>query len=865
MHAHFSEWGTPVPHGKLPPFRFWCQKTLPTLYDDSLSYYEVLSNVTWYINQIINVCKVYDDKFCELMGVYKQLEHYVNCYFDNLNVPQTIADILDDMAFNGTLSDVLVEYMKDFSIDTRKLKGGIVVIHYEYDSISNGVEKYNRVESDKDVVDILRHGSVIMGAFNGSPKYGNYFAMMDSATYTYEETEHQCAGGCACRYITYDSDFTILYDEVTIEQSTTWTLDNEPAVFVKRRLGNDTKEQQTTVEYLPLCADVADHYVTHVKMANDAIWSENIKDGEVKTPDLADGAVTTAKLADNSVTSAKIVDGTIQTVDLADGSVTTAKLADNSVTSAKIVDGTVATADLANSAVTTAKLADNSVTSAKIVDGTIQTVDLADGSVTEPKLADNAVTSAKIKDGEVKTADLADGAVTTAKLADDAVTSAKIKDGEVKTNDLADGAVTTNKLANDSVTSAKIVDGGVATADLANGAVTTAKLADGAVTNPKYADASITLEKIAEPYYIFLGDVYDGVNGGWTDKAISYLGVSSGKAKKLSSNDVGFVGNGSTFLSNLQTVAGQMTAKQKLETGHIIVVGGNDDRGKNDGDIINAMNTFASYVDSNFPNAKVHVGQVSWRLNKVAGGSKWGYPKVTKEYIRGCGFNGFSYMDNSEYALHEYRLFDSTGWKPNADGCTEIALCVAISVNGGQYNKIVDNNDTPYTINSALNIGKDAQNNLFPEDVPETHTVGFGVTMDNETVNINFTYFHTIEFLNATDLIGHFPDGNSQTGEFTIITFEPEDCCFEYQYQTEFTTYPCSVRDSSGNVTNANIMLKFGKDGNGNNILAGALYKVKEKSVASNVGIEFEIFNDVKFIHWGSTGYTPATFNSRFC
>ena len=35
----------------LNKFRFWCQKVLPLVYDDSLSYYEVLCKVVDYLNK----------------------------------------------------------------------------------------------------------------------------------------------------------------------------------------------------------------------------------------------------------------------------------------------------------------------------------------------------------------------------------------------------------------------------------------------------------------------------------------------------------------------------------------------------------------------------------------------------------------------------------------------------------------------------------------------------------------------------------------------------------------------------------------------------------------------------------------------
>ena len=37
----------------LPHFKFWCQKVLPLVYEDSLSYYEILCKVVDYINAII--------------------------------------------------------------------------------------------------------------------------------------------------------------------------------------------------------------------------------------------------------------------------------------------------------------------------------------------------------------------------------------------------------------------------------------------------------------------------------------------------------------------------------------------------------------------------------------------------------------------------------------------------------------------------------------------------------------------------------------------------------------------------------------------------------------------------------------------
>ena len=80
-HAHFAPHlvHTPIP----PHFRFWCQSVLPTVYDDSLSYYELLNKCVNYINGLIGDDKIITHNIGDLWETYVQLEKYVNDYFDN--------------------------------------------------------------------------------------------------------------------------------------------------------------------------------------------------------------------------------------------------------------------------------------------------------------------------------------------------------------------------------------------------------------------------------------------------------------------------------------------------------------------------------------------------------------------------------------------------------------------------------------------------------------------------------------------------------------------------------------------------------------------------------------------------------------
>ena len=113
----------------LQPFRFWCQKVLPLVYDDSLSYYEVLCKLVDYLNKTMedvgtlnddigDLYAAYDgltefvnDNFDNIIEAYNDLQDYVNHYFDNLNVQTEINNKLDAMALDGTLSALVAPYV----------------------------------------------------------------------------------------------------------------------------------------------------------------------------------------------------------------------------------------------------------------------------------------------------------------------------------------------------------------------------------------------------------------------------------------------------------------------------------------------------------------------------------------------------------------------------------------------------------------------------------------------------------------------------------------------------------------------------------------------------------------------------------
>ena len=91
----------------LQPFRFWCQRVLPLVYDDSLSYYELLCKVVDYLNKTMEDVETLHGDVTNLHTAYKELQDYVNNYFSTLDVQEEINNKLDEMATSGELNNLI--------------------------------------------------------------------------------------------------------------------------------------------------------------------------------------------------------------------------------------------------------------------------------------------------------------------------------------------------------------------------------------------------------------------------------------------------------------------------------------------------------------------------------------------------------------------------------------------------------------------------------------------------------------------------------------------------------------------------------------------------------------------------------------
>lgn len=85
----------------LNPIIFWCQKVLPLVYDDSLSYYEFLCKVCDKVNEIISAQNKTNNELSNL----------------NANLKNIINDILKGWLNNGMLAEILNESLADFWVN----------------------------------------------------------------------------------------------------------------------------------------------------------------------------------------------------------------------------------------------------------------------------------------------------------------------------------------------------------------------------------------------------------------------------------------------------------------------------------------------------------------------------------------------------------------------------------------------------------------------------------------------------------------------------------------------------------------------------------------------------------------------------
>lgn len=90
-------------------FYFWCYKVLPLVYDQSLSYYEVLCKVVKYINDLIDQDKIIGEELDGIKSDLETVQQWVD-NFDTSFIEEKIKDYLATMIFVEINNDGYIVY-----------------------------------------------------------------------------------------------------------------------------------------------------------------------------------------------------------------------------------------------------------------------------------------------------------------------------------------------------------------------------------------------------------------------------------------------------------------------------------------------------------------------------------------------------------------------------------------------------------------------------------------------------------------------------------------------------------------------------------------------------------------------------------
>ena len=165
------------------PLRFWCQRVLPAVYDDSLSYYEAVCKMGSKLNEIIAIVNDSDSTLADMQDAIKELqeefEKFKESGFDDYykaQVEQWVKDNLDYI-FNYTVkqlffgltqdgqfvayipkswNDIIFDTGANFSLDTY----GRLILRWDVTS-THLVNQTPETRAEKE------HGSIVKGANNG--------------------------------------------------------------------------------------------------------------------------------------------------------------------------------------------------------------------------------------------------------------------------------------------------------------------------------------------------------------------------------------------------------------------------------------------------------------------------------------------------------------------------------------------------------------------------------------------------------------------------------------------------------------------------------------------------------------------------
>lgn len=109
----------------IPYLRFWCQKVLPAVYDQSLSYYEVLCKLAAFLNKMVEELEKMQDNIDALHKAYKDLQDWVNAEIARFeaHMEQHFDDLTQELwnrfeEYKNNTNTTLQQWFNNYATDT---------------------------------------------------------------------------------------------------------------------------------------------------------------------------------------------------------------------------------------------------------------------------------------------------------------------------------------------------------------------------------------------------------------------------------------------------------------------------------------------------------------------------------------------------------------------------------------------------------------------------------------------------------------------------------------------------------------------------------------------------------------------------
>lgn len=181
----------------LQPFAAWVQQTLPAIYDDSLSYTDLLAKLLYYVNTLA-------ENNTTLSNDVKNAINYINTFFESTDFQDKVDDKLNRMASDGSLSKLIQPlfdaYKKEIDQTVTTQNASISNIQSQQNTLKQRMDTFTSLPSgstsgDAELQDIRVGGNGTTYSSAGDAVRGQFRELNDDLVNDYYTNNYQFVVG----------------------------------------------------------------------------------------------------------------------------------------------------------------------------------------------------------------------------------------------------------------------------------------------------------------------------------------------------------------------------------------------------------------------------------------------------------------------------------------------------------------------------------------------------------------------------------------------------------------------------------------------------------------------------------------------